>query len=98
MPPNELPRFDDVEEASPLTVVSHPHPQDSARLHVTGAAAYIDDIREPHGTLHVACGLAPVACGAVRALNLDRVQAAPDVVAVLTAADVPGRNDIAPAF
>ena len=98
MPPNDRPVVGEPRDHGPLAVVGHSHPQDSARLHVTGAATYIDDIREPAGTLHVACGLSPVACGTIRALNLDRVRAAPDVVAVLTAADVPGRNDIAPAF
>ncbi len=81
-----------------LEVVSRPHPQDSAGLHVTGGADYIDDMREPLGTLHIACGLSPVARGRLVALGLDAVRAVPGVVAVLTAADVPGKNDIAPAF
>ncbi len=97
MPPSEvLDLKDDTAEA--LTVVTHSYPQDSSRLHVTGAAAYIDDILEPAGTLHVACGLAPVARGTLRALDLTNVRAAPEVVAVFTAVDVPGRNDIAPMY
>jgi xanthine dehydrogenase large subunit len=88
----------DTGDARPLAVVSKSHSHDSAALHVTGAATYIDDIREPAGTLHVACGLSPVARGTIRSLDLTRVHAAPGVVAVLTAADVPGRNDIAPVF
>ena len=98
MPPNDMPDFSDADRTRPLAVVTQSHPQDSARLHVTGAATYIDDMREPAGTLHVACGHAPVARGAMRSLGLDRVRSAPGVVAVLTAADVPGRNDIAPVF
>ena len=39
-------------------VVHKPHPHDSARLHVRGAAPYVDDIREPAGTLHVGIGMA----------------------------------------
>ena len=66
---------------------------DSAHLHVTGAAAYIDDLPELRGTLHAAIGLATVAHARVRALDLDAVRAAPGVVAVLGAADVPGTND-----
>ena len=89
MPPNEI---------ADLAVVGRSHPQDSARLQITGAAAYIDDVPEPAGTLHIACGLSPAARGRIVELDLDEVRAAPDVVAVLTAADVPGRNDIAPAF
>ncbi len=81
-----------------LDIVTKSHPQDSAHLHVTGAATYIDDIREPAGTLHLACGHAPVARGELRGISLDKVRAAPGVIAVLTAADVPGHNMIAPAF
>ena len=77
-------------------VVHHSAAHDSAALHITGAATYIDDMREPAGTLHVACGGSPKAAGRLVALDLDAVRAAPGVVAVLTAADVPGANDIAP--
>ena len=54
-----------------------------------GSAIYIDDMREPEGTLHVAPGGAPVARGRDQALDLDAVRAAPGVVAVLTAATFP---------
>ncbi len=84
---------------APSTAVVHkPLPHDSARLHVQGAANYVDDIREPEGTLHVAIGMADKARGALKALDLDAVRAAPGVVIVLTAADIPGKNDIAPVF
>ena len=79
-------------------VVHKPHPHDSARMHVRGAAPYVDDIREPTGTLHVGIGMSDKAAGTLRSLDLDAVRAAPGVVAVLTAADIPGKNDIAPAF
>jgi xanthine dehydrogenase large subunit len=84
-------------DAMALAVVNRPLPHDSARLHVTGAATYVDDAREPAGTLHVAPGLANVARGRLRKLDLEPVRSAPGVVTVLTAADIPGRNDIAPA-
>jgi xanthine dehydrogenase large subunit len=69
---------------------------DSAVRHVCGSAVYVDDIREPEGTLHVAVRGAPVARGRIKRLVLDRVREAPGVVAVLTAADIPGRNDVGP--
>lgn len=69
---------------------------DSAARQVSGAAVYIDDIREPEGTLHVAPGGAPVAHGRVKRLELDAVRKAPGVVRVLTAADIPGKNDCSP--
>jgi len=79
-----------------LAVVRKPLPHDSAARHVTGSAAYIDDIREPAGTLHVAPGYAPIARGRITALDLEPVRAVPGVVAVLTAADIPGVNDVSP--
>ncbi len=79
-------------------VVHKPLPHDSARLHVQGSATYVDDIREPAGTLHVAIGMADKAAGRLKSLDLAAVRAAPGVVAVLTAADIPGKNDIAPVF
>ncbi len=66
---------------------------ESAALHVAGEAAYIDDMPELAGTLHCALGLAPIAHGRLMGLDLDAVRAMPDVVAVLTAADIPGAND-----
>src|SRR5271157_3682251 len=93
MPPNDV-----AELAAPTSVVHKPLPHDSARLHVQGAATYVDDIREPDGTLHVAIGMATAAAGELKTLDLSAVRAAPGVVAVITAADIPGRNDIAPVF
>ena len=69
---------------------------DSAARHVAGDATYIDDIPEPAGTLHAALGLADFPHGRITRLDLAAVRAAPGVVAVLTAADVPGHNDISP--
>jgi xanthine dehydrogenase large subunit len=84
----------DVETAT--RVVRVPTVHDSAARQVTGAAVYIDDIREPDGTLHLAPGGAPVAHGRIKRLGLDKVRTAPGVVRVLTAADIPGRNDCSP--
>jgi xanthine dehydrogenase large subunit len=74
--------------------ISRPH--ESAHLHVAGAAPYIDDLPEVAGTLHAALGLSPVAHGTLRAAHLDRIRALPGVVAVIGAADIPGRNDCGP--
>ncbi|MDE0457313.1 MAG: molybdopterin-dependent oxidoreductase, partial [Chromatiales bacterium] len=71
---------------------------DSAVRHVRGTAAYIDDLPEPAGTVHVAPGCAGEARGAIRSIDLDAVRAFPGVLAVLTAADIPGANDCSPAF
>src|SRR4051794_4493218 len=72
---------------------------DSAALHVQGLALYIDDIREPAGTLHVAPGFAPDAArGKILSVDLGAVRSFPGVVAVLTHKDIPGRNDCSPAM
>jgi xanthine dehydrogenase large subunit len=73
-------------------------PHDSAPKHVQGTAQYIDDIREPEGTLHVAVGQSPKARGRLLSLDIAKVRAVPGVVAVITAADIPGKNDVSPAF
>jgi len=69
---------------------------DSAIKHVTGAADYTDDIAQPEGTLHAYLGVSTVTHARIVSLDLSAVRAAPDVVGVLTAADIPGHNDISP--
>ncbi|MBS0317476.1 MAG: xanthine dehydrogenase molybdopterin binding subunit [Proteobacteria bacterium] len=93
---NAAARFDDRAEASAQRQgarvgISRPH--ESAHLHVAGEATYTDDIVERAGTLHAALGLAPVANGRLKAIDVERLRALPGVVAVLTAADIPGVND-----
>ena len=88
----------------PDPVVSHkayvhqPLPHDSAEKHVRGSAPFLDDMRAPAGLLHLAVGGSPVACGRIKRLDLVKVEQAEGVVAVLTSNDIPGRNDISPAY
>jgi xanthine dehydrogenase large subunit len=76
--------------------VHQPLPHDSADLHVAGAAAYVDDLPEPPGLLHLAFGHAADGHASLVSLDLDAVRAAPGVVAVFTAADIPGENNVGP--
>ncbi|MGB5800600.1 MAG: xanthine dehydrogenase molybdopterin binding subunit, partial [Mesorhizobium sp.] len=69
---------------------------DSAHKHVSGTAIYIDDLPEPAGTLHLGLGLSTVAHGRLTSMDLSAVRAAPGVIDVLTAKDIPGENDISP--
>ncbi len=69
---------------------------DSAPLHVTGAARYVDDMPDPAGLLHVALGQSERAHARILSMDLSSVAAYPGVVAVLTARDVPGINDVGP--
>jgi len=69
------------------------HAHDSAALHVSGRAQYCDDIPLPPNALQAAFGMSPIAHGRIRAIDLSEVAAAPGVVALATAADVPGENN-----
>ena len=77
-------------------VVGQHLPHESAHLHVTGRATYIDDIAEVEGTLHCALGLSPIAHGHLKGTRLDQIRTLPGVMLVLTAADIPGANDCGP--
>ena len=79
-----------------MAEVHKPNPHDSGALHVSGRAAYIDDLPEPAGLLHCAFGLSAKAHARILALDLSAVHAAEGVVGVFTAADIPGDNNIGP--
>ncbi|WP_088182482.1 xanthine dehydrogenase molybdopterin binding subunit [Sphingobium sp. Z007] len=72
------------------------NPHDSAALHVSGRAHYADDLPEPAAMLHLAFGQSREAHARIMAMDLSAVRAAPGVVAVYTAADIPGANDVSP--
>lgn len=69
---------------------------DSADLHVTGEARYVDDLPEPADCLHLYIATSKQAHAQIEDMDLSDVRDAPGVVAVLTADDVPGTNDIGP--
>ncbi len=71
-------------------------PHDSAPLHVSGRATYVDDIRLPEGALHLAFGLSTVAHGEITGMDLSAVRAAPGVVMVLSAQDFDHVPDVSP--
>ena len=71
---------------------------DSAHKHVSGNAVYVDDIRVPDDTLVVLIGQSPHAHARITGIDLAAVAAADGVAAVLTHADIPGRNDCSPVY
>ncbi|NHO18379.1 xanthine dehydrogenase molybdopterin binding subunit [Acetobacter oeni] len=85
---------------APLKLVkggaSQPLRHESGVLHVSGTAAYIDDLPEPKGLLHLAPGLSTKASARILSMDLEAVRAAPGIVLVLTADDIPGHNDVSP--
>jgi len=76
--------------------VASPLPHDSAALHVTGQARYVDDIPVPAGTLHLAFGISTIARGDIAEMDLSAVRDAPGVTLVLAAEDLPFDNDVSP--
>jgi len=81
-------------EALPVVGASHRH--ESAHLHVSGEARYTDDIPEAQGTLHAALGLSPLAHGRLLGIDVELIRRQPGVLAVFTAADIPGENNCGP--
>ena len=80
-------------QTSPL---GKPSAHDSAILHVTGRAQYIDDRPPQRGQLYGLVVGSPVAHGKISHLDVTRAEAAAGVHRVLTAADIPGINDASP--
>src|SRR5688500_16277437 len=78
--------------------VARPLRHDSAEGHVSGTAFYVDDLPDPPGILHLAFGLAADGHARLISLDLNEVRAASGVVAVFTAADIPGENNVGPVF
>ncbi|RYF90870.1 MAG: xanthine dehydrogenase molybdopterin binding subunit [Caulobacteraceae bacterium] len=76
--------------------VHRPLKHDSAEKHVAGSATYIDDLPEPSNLLHVFVAMSPRAHARIVDMDLWDVRAAPGVVDVVCAADIPGRNDVSP--
>lgn len=67
---------------------------ESAWKHVTGRAQFINDMdMPPHGLVaHIVAS--PVAHGRIKNIDISEAQKVPGVVAVLTAKDIPGVNDV----
>ncbi len=76
--------------------VGRGRPHDSGSKHVAGEATYVDDIPEPPGLLHVHIAQAQIAHATISKLDLTKVRSAAGVVAVMTAQDIPGHNDVSP--
>ena len=65
---------------------------ESAHLHVSGKANYVDDIPEVEGTLYAGLGLAEIAHGKIINMDLSAVWQAEGVVSVLTGTELLHNN------
>jgi xanthine dehydrogenase molybdopterin binding subunit/xanthine dehydrogenase small subunit len=73
---------------------SHALKHDSAIGHVTGTAIYVDDQARRRTMLDMWPVTAPHARAKVTRIDTSRALAMPGVACVLTAADIPGENDV----
>ena len=81
---------------SVLKFAGREYPHDSAELHVSGEAVYVDDILLPENTLQVFVQGSSVAAGKLTKLDLSKVRKSEPAVAIIEAADIPGENNIGP--
>ena len=82
------------ETVSPSAEPSVAH--ESAHLHVSGGARFVDDMPELQGTLHLALYPSEQAHARIVDIDVSAVLSAPGVVAVFTAQDIPGENSCGP--
>lgn len=71
-------------------------PHESASLHVTGEAEYVDDIPELPGTLIGYILKSPKAHAKIKKIDKAKAESVRGVFAVIDSSDIPGHNDIAP--
>lgn len=62
--------------------------------HVRGISRFIGDEQLPPGTLYARVFTSPIASGFIDTLDVSHARALPGIVAVLTASDIPGSNQI----
>ena len=71
---------------------------DSARGHVTGSSRYIDDMPLLPGTQEVVLVTCPHAHARILSIDVSAARGMDGVRGIVTAADIPGHNDIGPIF
>ncbi len=71
-------------------------PHESAHLHVSGEAEYVDDQPEPRGLLYAAIGFSTKANARIRHIDFTAVRSSPGVVEIISAEDIPGANNHGP--
>ena len=74
----------------------HQTPHESAWLHVTGEAVYVDDMRAISRQLVGKVVYSPHAHARIQSFDLAAAQTVPGVCAVLSARDIPGANQMGP--
>ena len=65
-----------------------------AKNHVTGRSLFLDDLPELKGTLFALPFDLPVAHARLKEINLEEAKQVPGIFTILTAADIPGENQV----
>jgi xanthine dehydrogenase large subunit len=81
-----------------MSILGKAIPHDSAREHVTGEAAYIDDLPALRGELLVDFAGSPFAHACIRSIDVSAALRVEGIAAALMWADVPGENTFGPIF
>src|SRR4051794_13611520 len=81
----------------PMPVIGKDIAHDSAATHVSGESIFLDDLPPMPGELLAGVVHSPVAHGRLKELDLSACRQVPGVVAIMTAADIPGHNLHGPA-
>lgn len=84
--------MNDITVTQKNTYVGKSITHESAHLHVSGKANYVDDIPEVEGTLYAGLGLAEIAHGKIINMDLSAVWQAEGVVSVLTGTELLHNN------
>lgn len=71
---------------------------ESAIKQVTGKAVYIDDRAEEINSLHAYPVLSTISSGKIISIDTSAAIKMPGVVAIYSAQDIPGKNDVSPVF
>lgn len=71
-------------------------PHESAEGHVTGEARYVDDLPDPERLLTGRVVYSSHAHARIRSFDLRAARSVPGIHAVLSAADIPGQNEMGP--
>lgn len=73
-------------------------PHDSAKKHTTGAAIYVDDIKDYPHQLYSCFVSSSYAHAKILSIDTSQAKKTPGVVDIICAKDIPGKLDIAPVF
>uniref|UniRef100_A0ACB8G1I9 Uncharacterized protein n=2 Tax=Sphaerodactylus townsendi TaxID=933632 RepID=A0ACB8G1I9_9SAUR len=92
-PPQGMQEYQDVDpQQPPQDPVGRPIMHESGIKHATGEAVYTDDIGPIDGQLYMAVVTSTRAHAKILSIDTSEALEAPGVVAVVSAADIPGRN------